>query len=116
MKKFAIALLSGLLLFGAVCEAKYKAPEGVRSQGTKKSTYIFHNQDADGDGKLTLEEFKNQNETRDVKQENRFLKKKGLYKTPEEQFKEMDVDNDGKITPEDLAKFYDNQSKELKKR
>ena len=51
-----------------------------------------------------------------MKQENRFLKKKGLYKTPEEQFKEMDVDKDGKITPEDLAKFYDNQSKELKKR
>ena len=58
MKKFAIALLSGVLLFGAVCEAKYKAPEGVRSQGTKKSTYIFHNQDADGDGKLTKTKMK----------------------------------------------------------
>ena len=35
--------------------------------------------------------------------------KKGVYKTPEEQFKAMDTDKDGKITPEDLAKFLDTQ-------
>ena len=94
-------------------QAKYKTPADVKSVGTKTSNYIFYNQDVDKDGKLTLEEFKNQRMTKDVEQKNRLLKKKGLYKSPEEQFKIMDEDGDGKISPEDLSKYLDEQRKAL---
>ena len=109
MLKFLVAVLSLWMLLSAVAEAKYKAPADVKSRGTKVSAYMFQNQDADGDGKLTLEEFKNQRMTKDVEQRNRYLRKKGAYRTPEEQFKAMDADDDGKITQEDLAKFLDAQ-------
>ena len=118
MVKFKNVWLCGMgfvLAASTMAQAKYKVPDDVKSVGTKKSNYVFYNQDADKDGKLTLEEFKNQVETRDVKQRNRYLKKKGLYLSPEEQFKAMDTDNDGKITPEDLAKFYDEQSAKMNK-
>ncbi len=107
----------GFILAGmSLSEAKYRAPADVKSQGTKTSRYMFYNQDKDKDGKLTLEEFKNQAQTRDVKQNNRYLKKKGLYLPPEKQFEIMDEDKDGKITPEDLAKFLDEQRAKLDKK
>ncbi len=109
MKKLFVLGLVILGLAAAAAEAKYVAPKDVKSRGTKVSAYMFYNQDADGDGQLTLEEFKNQRMTKDVEQRNRYLRKKGVYKTPEEQFKAMDTDKDGKITPEDLARFLDTQ-------
>ena len=116
MLKVFSALLGVMLVFSNVAAAKYKAPEGIKSQGTKKSAYIFYNQDKDKDGKLTLEEYKNQVMTKDVEQHIRYLKKKGVYKTPEEEFKEMDEDGDGQISQEELARYYDRQSRELKEK
>lgn len=107
-------LMANAVVSGAV--AKYKAPADVKTRGTKVSSYMFYNQDADGDGQLTLEEFKNQRLTKDVEQRNRALRKKGLYKTPEEQFKIMDEDGDGKISQSDLAKYLDKQNADINKR
>ncbi len=109
MKKVWLCGMGFLMAASTVVQAKYVAPADVKTRGTKTSAYMFSQQDADGDGKLTLEEFKNQRETRDVKERNRYLKKKGVYKSPEEQFKEMDEDGDGKISQEDLAKYLDKQ-------
>ncbi len=111
--KFAFCFFVALSVLSSAVQAKYVAPADVKSRGTKVSNYMFYNQDADKDGKLTLEEFKSQRMTRDVEQKNRLLKKKGLYKSPEEQFKLMDEDGDGKISPEDLAKYLDEQNRAL---
>ncbi len=111
--KYLVCLFLVLSMWAFPVGAKYKTPADVKSVGTKTSNYIFYNQDADKDGMLTLEEFKNQRITKDVEQKNRLLKKKGLYKTPEEQFKIMDEDGDGKISPEDLSKYLDQQRKAL---
>lgn len=113
LKKVWLCGMGFMMAGAALAEAKYVAPADVKSRGTKVSEYMFYNQDADKDGKMTLEEFKNQAQTRDVKQHNRALKKKGLYMTPEKQFEVMDTDKDGKITPEELAKFLDEQRSKM---
>ena len=62
MVKFKNVWLCGMgfvLATSTLAQAKYKVPDDVKSFGTKKSNYVFYNQDADKDGKLTLEEFKN---------------------------------------------------------
>lgn len=115
MKKVWLCGMGFLLMGATAIEAKYVAPDNVKSRGTKVSGYMMKNQDGDGDGKLTLEEFKNHTMTKDMKQNIRQQKKKGVYKTPEEQFKIMDEDGDGKITAEDLAKFLDKQREEMNK-
>ncbi len=108
MKK---VLLAGLMcLFALAVQAKYKTPEGIRTQNDKNADYMFSYMDKDGDGKLTLDEYKSKVVTRDVERQIRKDKKEGTYKTPAEEFAIMDTDKDGYITPADLSGYLRSNS------
>ena len=62
-----------------------KGPWGERQAGPMDFSKVFERRDADGDGKLSLEEFTATNRP-----------------TPAERFKAADADGDGFVTPEEL--------------
>lgn len=60
MKKvFALFVLLGM---AGIAEAKYNAPEGIVSRSDKIANWQLGELDADGDGKLSLDEFKRKTE------------------------------------------------------
>lgn len=61
MKKF-LALFVLLLGMSGIAEAKYNAPEGIVSRSDKIASWQLGELDADGDGKLSLDEFKRKTE------------------------------------------------------
>ena len=95
-------LISGLwLLTAGVVEAKYVMPKdslpAKEKQAGRKARYQLRNLDKDGDGKLSLEEFKSRKLSREDRRIIRRQKKEGTYKSPEEIFKEIDVNGKGYI-------------------
>ena len=92
MKKvFALFVLLGM---AGIAEAKYNAPEGIVSRSDKIANWQLGELDADGDGKLSLDEFKRKTENygRDERRNVRRAKKEGIYMSPEQQFKAADTD------------------------
>lgn len=120
MKKLVL-LLSGLWLLAAgAVEARYVMPKdslpAKEKQAGRKARYQLRNLDKDGDGKLSLDEFKNRKLSREDRRIIRRQMKEGNYKSPEEMFKEMDVDGAGYIDAGQMADFYAGKKPEPKVR
>lgn len=118
MKKLVL-LLSGLwLLVAGAVEAKYVMPKdslpAKEKQAGRKARYQLRNLDKDGDGKLSLEEFKSRKLSREDRRIIRRQKKEGTYKSPEEMFREIDVDGTGYIDAGQMADFYAGKKPEPK--
>ncbi len=107
--KFLSLLVLWSALFFSVAEAKYNAPaEGkVRSRSQEIAAYQMREFDEDGDGALTAEEYERRFDklTREDRRNLRRAQKEGNYMSPEEQFKAMDADEDGKVSEEERAIF-----------
>ena len=110
MKKFFLILAGMSFLSAGWVEAKYVMPKdslpAAERQARKKSGYQMRTLDKDGDGKLSLEEFKSRKLSREDRRIIRRQKKEGTYKSPEEIFKAMDADKGGYITLEQMTDFY----------
>lgn len=106
--------LSLLIGFSGLALAKYTAPEGIVSRSDKIANWQVNELDADKDGKLTVDEYKQKTEnySREERRNVRKAKKEGKYMTPEEQFKAMDKDKDGKVSNEEMAEFVKKQREE----
>ena len=113
MKNWVV--LAGVLLLSGQAWGKYTFPEGmnVKSRSEEIASYQMQEYDKDKDGKLSLEEYERrfENLTREDRRNIRRNKKKGTYKTPEEQFKEMDKDGDGLVDEQERAEYINNQRK-----
>lgn len=109
MKKF-FALIIGLTIAG-IAEAKYNAPAGVVSRSDKIANWQMGELDTNGDGKLSLDEFKRKTDNygRDERRNVRRAKKEGIYMSPEQQFKAADSDKDGFLSDAELAEFIRKQ-------
>ena len=107
MKKIFIALLAGLYLLPIAVEAKYRLPDGIPNQEERNVSRRLRNYGKEEEGTLTLDEYKQFRQVRTVedRREERRAKKRGTYVSPEDAFKAMDKDGDGKITAEDMLEY-----------
>lgn len=112
MKFIAVAFLLCGVLFGAA-EAKYVFPKDhqVKSRSEEIASYQMKEYDEDGDGVLSQEEFEKRFDklTREDRRNIRRNKKNGTYQSPEEQFKAMDKNNDGKVDERERAEYIREQ-------
>ena len=110
--KFWSLLIVGLLWCENV-SAKYTFPEGanVKTRSEEIAAYQMREYDKDKDGLLSLEEFEARFDklTREDRRNIRRNKKNGTYKTPEEQFKEMDKNKDGVVDGTERAEYIRKQ-------
>ncbi len=115
MQKSAYVLLFAALTtsFG-VC-AKYNPPKDVPqvSHAQKIAIGEMNRLDKDRDGKLSQEEFgaKVKTYTRTEEKNLRRARKKGIYQSPDEQFKTMDKDEDGFLTFQELSAYIEEYQK-----
>lgn len=97
-----------LFAFVSVAEAKYNPPEGnYPSVGAIESNMRFKNMRVKNEKGMTLQQYKSQKQTREDRKNERRDREDGVYKTPEERFKEMDADEDGFVTKEEMAGYID---------
>ena len=114
MKKFFLMLAAGAVLSGVLFK-----PAGAKSYlsksyedkyqrlGDRESKSMMRRMGVSGDDKeFTLSDLKNMKLSRREEKEIRAAKKNGTYKTPEEQFKEMDTNRDGKVNSAELQEYY----------
>lgn len=108
MKKLTLMTL-GLIFAATIVEAKYTFPKdaNVKSRSEEIAAYQMKKLDKDGDGSLSQEEFEKRFETlsREDRRNIRKAKENGTYMTPEEQFKAMDTNKDGKVDEQERAVF-----------
>lgn len=104
--KILILLLSVLFL-SFVAEAKYVYPEGATTTTERKVNRRINNYDADKDGDLSLEEYKNFRavRTRDDRRMERRARKTGNYVSPEDAFNAMDKNGDGVVTRDEMLEY-----------
>ena len=78
-----------------------------RDYSEEIAAYQMREYDKNDDGQLSLEEYESrfENLTREDRRNIRRNKKNGTYKTPEEQFKEMDKNNDGFVDEQERAEY-----------
>lgn len=108
MKKLILMTL-GLIFAATMAEAKYTFPKdaNVKSRSEEIASYQMKEYDKDGDGSLSQDEFEKRFEklTREDRRNIRKAKQNGTYMTPEEQFKAMDTNKDGKVDEQERAIF-----------
>ena len=110
MRKLFLFSLAMLFLGAIVADAKYKYPEGATTATERRiNRRLKHygQEDEEGVNVMTLEEYQEFRRPRTVddRRQEQWAKKRGNYVSPEEAFKEMDKDGDGKITAEDMMEY-----------
>ena len=105
--KYFLSLLAVCFMVSKVVEAKYKYPEGATTTTERRINRRMNRYDTDKDGEITLEDYKNyrQPRTRDERRMERRAKNHGTYVSPEDAFKAMDEDGDGRVTKEEMLKY-----------
>ena len=105
--KISDCLFLSVLLLSFAAEAKYVYPEGATTTTERKVNRRINNYDADKDGDLSLEEYKNfcAVRTRDDRRMERRARKNGSYLSPEETFKAMDKDGDGVVSSSEMLEY-----------
>ena len=120
MKSAICFLLLSVIFTPLGANAKYNPPKDVPqvSRAEKIAVAEMKSLDKDGDGKLSLEEFKLkvQTYTRTDEKNARRARKKGFYQTPDQQFKTADKDEDGFLTYKELSDYISEYQKQDKGR
>lgn len=108
--RYLVLITAAVGLLASQAVAKYNMPPGMPDMQTKMSRktarYQINTRDSDGDGKLTLQEFKNHKQSREDRRIERRQKIEGTYKSPEELFKLMDSNKDGLLSHEEMMTYY----------
>lgn len=118
MKRFFLMLAAGAVLSGALfgqAVAKSYLSKSYEDKyqrlGDRETKSMMRRMGISGDDKeFTLSDLKNLKLSRREEKEIRAAKKNGTYKTPEEQFKEMDTNRDGKVNSAELQEYYARQA------
>ncbi len=118
MKKFFLMLAVGVAVLGVRLEqadAKSYLSRSFEDKyqrlGERETRSMLRRMGISGDDKeFTLSDLKNLKLSRREEKEIRAAKKNGTYKTPEEQFKEMDTNRDGKVNSAELQEYYARQA------
>lgn len=118
MKKFFLMLAVGVAVLGVRLEqadAKSYLSRSFEDKyqrlGERETRSMLRRMRISGDDKeFTLSDLKNLKLSRREEKEIRAAKKNGTYKTPEEQFKEMDTNRDGKVNSAELQEYYARQA------
>ena len=88
-------------------------PKIIKLKAARKKLRLYQMKeyDEDGDGVLSLEEFEKRFDklTREDRRNIRRNKKNGTYQSPEEQFKAMDKNGDGKVDERERAEYIREQ-------
>ena len=110
MKKLFLLSLAVLFLGAIVADAKYKYPEGATTATERrinKRLKHYGQEDDEGEKFMTLEEYEEYRMPRtvDERRQEQWAKRKGNYVSPQDAFKAMDKDGDGKITAEDMLEY-----------
>ena len=107
MKKIFLAFLAMACMIPTEGHTKYKQSEGVPTQIERDVNRRFRNYGKEEEGVLTLEEYQEfrQVRTREDRRQERQARKKGTYVSPEDAFKAMDEDKNGKVTAEEMLKY-----------
>ena len=105
MKFINIILVLIVLLIASQVSAKYNQPTDVKTASDKRTNYLIKTYGVEEPGKITLDEYKNRDLSREDRRDIRQLQKAGKYKSPEEEFKLMDEDGDGFVSREEMAKY-----------
>ncbi len=109
MKKAICTVLFSALVIPLAANAKYNPPKDAPriTYAQKIAVTQMNSLDADGDGKLSREEFtgKVTKYTRTEEKNARRARKKGIYQTPTQQFEAADKDDDDFLTFQELSNY-----------
>ena len=95
MKKIVLMIVAAVMLGGVALPAMAKGHKGSGTTGTK-SPHGFKAIDANGDGKISFDEFKAYHEAK--KDSGKKHKKGKKHETLQQSFDERDQNHDGSIT------------------
>jgi len=104
-------LLCGIWVQTAAAKYVFPKDHQVKSRSEEIAAYQMKEYDEDGDGVLSEEEFEKRFDklTREDRRNIRRNKKNGVYLSPDEQFKAMDKNNDGKVDERERAEYIREQ-------
>lgn len=105
---FFLCLTAGLA--GAKSYVSKSFEDKYQRMGDREARSMMRRMDIAEGEEFTLSDFKNLKLSRREEKEIRAARKEGTYKTPEEQFKEMDTDRNGKVNREELEAYYTRQA------
>jgi len=106
VRKLTLATLLGLFSMAAVIAADGDKPDAKEGKGKFDKSKLFEKMDANGDGKITKEEYKKSQEAMLEKIKDKLGDKADMMtKIFEKMFDKMDADSDGVVTKEEFEKF-----------
>lgn len=116
MRRFLL-LLAMLCVASGICEAKYTYSKGFPTGTERKVDWRMRNYDKDGIAGMSLEEYQDFRKARTYyeRQLERRAKRDGSYVSPEDAFKQVDVDENGVLSRDELL-AYEKKKLEQKKK